>query len=90
MTSYSTPRTHAIAYRIWADCEMWGWNRTIAEIAESVDEPYHTVRAIIGHRRWTGRIKSMQTRQYDVSDKLFGSHFLSFDVPVHMILEQYT
>ena len=84
-----TPRTEAIAYRIYWHCDFWGWNRTIREIAESLGEPYHDVRAAIRAKKWSGRVKILHYRKSDVTEFLWGENALSNDVPMHMILEQY-
>lgn len=82
-------RKMALAYRIYCDCEMWGWNRTIREIAETVGEDYHRVRGVIGQKGWSGRVKIQHYRAADITNKLYGAHFLSEDVPAHMILDKY-
>lgn len=53
------PRSMALAYRIWADCQTHGWYRTIAEVADSLAEPERTVRGIIKAHGWQGRFRSV-------------------------------
>lgn len=61
------PRTMAIAFRIWANCQTHGWYRTIEEIAEAVGENWMTVRTIMVHRGWHRRTKSVSQRMIDTN-----------------------
>ena len=51
------PKSEALAYRIWAFCEPRGWNVTISEVADALNEPTTTVHNIMRHRRWSSRIR---------------------------------
>ncbi len=53
-----TPRGHAIAFRIWQLCKPLAWDCTLAEVAEAVDEPVATVRAVIKLKNWGGRLRT--------------------------------
>jgi hypothetical protein len=52
-----TPRTQALAYRIWAYAKPREWNVTIEEVADELRESPHSVRAVIQHRGWLDRIR---------------------------------
>ena len=54
-----TPRTHAIAYRIWAYAAPREWDVTIGEVAEALDLPMRTVQVICARRGWNGRMRFM-------------------------------
>ncbi|MFV0383662.1 hypothetical protein [Paracoccus sp. (in: a-proteobacteria)] len=58
-----SPKLNAAAYVIWVDAQAHGWDRTIAEIAESVDMSVARVSRVIGLRGWRGRVRSAQ--RYD-------------------------
>lgn len=51
------PKTEALAFRIWAYASRNGWNCTMAEIAEALDESKDRIRAIVVHRNWTNRLR---------------------------------
>ncbi|WP_372993877.1 hypothetical protein [Sulfitobacter sp.] len=53
-----TPRSHAIAFRIWQVCKPLAWDFTLAEVADALDEPVATVRAVIKLKGWGGRLRS--------------------------------
>ncbi|RNF35058.1 hypothetical protein [Paracoccus methylarcula] len=53
------PRTMALAYRIWANCQIHGWYRTIAEVADALGEPVSTIRTIVKARGWQGRFRAV-------------------------------
>ena len=52
-----TPRTQALAYRIWAHCEPIGWNCTHSECAEALGESSRRVAKIAGLRGWQDRFR---------------------------------
>lgn len=56
-----TPRGHAIAFRIWQFCRPLGWDCTLSEVAEELDLPIATVRAIIKLKNWGGRLRMTKT-----------------------------
>lgn len=55
-----TPRGHAIAFRIWQVCTPLAWDCTLAEVADALDEPVATVRAVIKLKNWGGRLRRTQ------------------------------
>ena len=50
----------ANAYRIWGFATPIGWNCTIPEVAEALDLPIGTVRAICAAKGWTGRLRPVK------------------------------
>lgn len=72
-----TPRTHAIAYRIWAYAAPREWDVTIGEVAEELDLPRRTVKSICIHRGWNERMRIMgladfQVRRHRVTGMVYG------------------
>ena len=53
-----TPRSEAIAFKIWAHCQPLGWNLTNAELADALDLPSARVRAVCQSKGWTTRLRS--------------------------------
>lgn len=51
------PKTEALAFRIWAYARRIGWDCTIAQLAEALDENIHRVRAVVVHKKWTRRLR---------------------------------
>lgn len=56
MTSRS-PKAEAAAYRIWCYAEPRGWNVSVTEIAEALDESPKRVGSICNHRGWLSRMR---------------------------------
>lgn len=56
-------RTNAAAFVIWRDCKDHGWNRTIAQIAETTGMSAPRVNRVLGLAGWRNRVRV--TRQYD-------------------------
>ena len=52
-----SPRTEAIAYRIWAFADPRGWDVTVADIAAALDLRNTSVQSICTVRRWHGRMR---------------------------------
>lgn len=59
------PATMALAYRIWGDCRLHGWARTVAEIAESLDEDAARVRRVAQLKGWLPRMRTTTCRDRD-------------------------
>jgi len=59
-----TPRGHAIAFRIWQYCQPRGWDCTLADVADALDEPFATVRAVIKLKNWGGRLRMTKTHYH--------------------------
>ena len=62
----TSPRTEALAYRIWAVANPRGWNMTCTEIADELDEPFGRVRAVMTAKRWLGRLRSSENHSIDM------------------------
>lgn len=50
-----TPRSQAIAFRIWAYCDPRGWGLTYNEIADETGAPLGAVVAVIKAKGWAAR-----------------------------------
>ena len=53
----TTPRTEAIAFRMWAYCEPLGWNCTFGEVAEHLGVNIKSVVSVATMRKWTDRMR---------------------------------
>jgi hypothetical protein len=53
-----SPRSEALAYRIWAHCGPLGWNTTIADVADALEAPYASVRVILARKGWIRRLRT--------------------------------
>jgi hypothetical protein len=51
------PKTHALAYRIWAYCEPLGWNVTIEDVAEALDVKEPRVLHVSKVKGWQTRFR---------------------------------
>jgi hypothetical protein len=56
-----SPRTMAMRYRIYCYANPKGWDVTIADIAEALDESRAGIRRVLTDAGWTDRIRA--TRQ---------------------------
>lgn len=56
-----TPRTKALAYRIWAYGEPRGWDCDTVEIAEALGESEKTVRQVCVVAGWNTRLRTSVT-----------------------------
>ena len=52
-----SPRSQALAYRIWGHCEPIGWNCTCGEIAEALGEDVKRVGVVAHHKGWNNRLR---------------------------------
>jgi hypothetical protein len=68
-----TPRSEALAYRIWACCEPRGWGMTLADCAEELGESILRVRAVAQHKGWATRFKATQSEEGYLAAH-FGDH----------------
>lgn len=66
-----TPRTQAIAYRIWAYCTPREWDCTIPEVAEAIDAPTRVVKSICQHRGWHHRLRGVGISPIDIPFLLY-------------------
>lgn len=52
-----SPRTEALAYRIWCYADPRGWDVTLHDVAEAVGCNYHTALNICRYKGWLGRTR---------------------------------
>lgn len=67
------PRTMALAYRIWGDCKLHGWDRSVAEIAESLGETEARIRRVAQIKDWLRHFRA--TADGHRSTPLVSAHF---------------
>lgn len=56
-----SPKSQALAFRIWAYCDPKSWDCTIAEIAEALDVHPSRVTQVVGAKDWRLRLRSDRT-----------------------------
>ena len=56
------PSTMTLAYRIWGNCRLHGWDRTVGEIAESLGEDEARVRRVAQLKDWLRRMRTTSDR----------------------------
>lgn len=67
-----TPRSEALAFRIWAYCHPLGWDTTVSDIADALDVDAGRVGKILKAKGWTQRLRASGR---DVArDAWFGGH----------------
>ena len=52
-----SPRTHALRFRIWQHCEPRGWDVTVREIADALDESVGTISNTLKLAGWLNRVR---------------------------------
>ena len=52
------PRTHALAFRIWAYADPLGWNCTIREVAEQLGVSFGSVKNTAASKSWLERFRA--------------------------------
>lgn len=72
-----TPRTQALAFRIWQYCTPRGWDCTYAEIAEALNVDARAVGAIAQSRGWRNRLR-VAARNMDYRGQMKTAHFGGF------------
>ena len=60
MTKLS-PRSEALAFRIWAYCQGVEWNCTVREIADALEASVHSVSSVIGFKSWHDRLRTPES-----------------------------
>lgn len=55
------PKTETLKYRIWAYASPRGWDVTLREIADALDEPMGRVRRTMAIARWSDRVRVMRS-----------------------------
>lgn len=69
----TTPRTHAIAYRMWGYCEPRGWNCTFNEVAEHLGVSPRVASSIAIIFKWSDRFRgNAETAYYRAATLGFG------------------
>jgi hypothetical protein len=68
-----TPRSEALAFRIWAYANPLGWDCSAKDIAEALGETWHRVVKVLQLKGWSHRIRR-DSAEYGV-----GSGYLDFD-----------
>lgn len=53
-----SPRSEALAYRIWAYANPLGWDCTLSELSEALDAKFASVRNVVSMKGWIGRLRS--------------------------------
>ena len=75
-----TPRSHTLAYRIWAHCEPIGWDITNADLAKSLGEPAGRVNGVVMRKGWHHRLRgTFHMEQY------YGLFVRSYAVPLTIL-----
>ena len=54
-----SPKSEALAFRIWQYATPREWNVTLAEIADHLDESIDRVRGVVVAKKWFGRVRAM-------------------------------
>lgn len=60
----ANPKSEALAFRIWAYASPLGWDCTINDIAEELDEKVRRVGRICQNKGWLSRLR----REYSADD----------------------
>jgi hypothetical protein len=55
----TSPKAHALRFRIWQFAAPREWDVTTAEIAEALGEPWQRVRNALAHAGWAGRVRGL-------------------------------
>lgn len=84
------PKSEALAFRIWAHARALGWNCSIAELAEALNENINRVRAIVVHKKWTNRLRVSEkfvSREIDTRRNYLATEVASQTNSVHFDVE---
>jgi hypothetical protein len=75
-----SPRTEALAFRIWSHCQPIEWDITVPDLADALDEPTNRVRTVVNLKGWQTRLRSVKARDEDS-----GAHMRNaFDGPTYL------
>ena len=70
-----SPRSEALAFRIWAYAEPKGWDVLLADVARDLNVDVARVKWVVVAKRWSGRFRALRC-----SDPEFGANRLcSYD-----------
>lgn len=56
-----SPRTQALAFRIWAECQSHGWERTAGDIADHLNETPARIARVARAKGWTSLLRGSGT-----------------------------
>ena len=85
-----TPRSEALAYRIWAYAKPREWNVTLAEIADALGESHKRVLAICRIKKWLDRVRvSPNAYSIDKTRVLPGHQRIGFNDVARDIIAHY-
>lgn len=56
-----SPRTEALAYRIWAYAEPRGWDVSINDIADALDVTVRRCGKVCATKGWTSRLRASRS-----------------------------
>jgi hypothetical protein len=73
------PRTERIAAAIHYYAKPLGWDCTIADLAEATGESWRTIRGVLQHKGWLGRVRMNSKtweRNLDVGSHV-GGHYIA-------------
>jgi hypothetical protein len=59
-----SPRTEALAYRVWAHCTPLGWDCTVKQCADALGVSWQSVRDAAKAKGWLHRFRSSQPGSY--------------------------
>lgn len=62
-----TPRTEAIAFRLWAFASPRGWDCTPLEAADALGEPWRSIAVAIRCKGWATRFRTTQHHSFDIT-----------------------
>ena len=54
-----SPKSEALAFRIWAYAEPKGWDVLLADVASDLNVDVVRVRWVVGAKQWSGRFRGL-------------------------------
>ena len=60
-----TPAVMALRFRIWAIAAPKGWDMTLAEVADALDEDFRRVAGVVRYAGWLPRFRTTTRRAID-------------------------
>ena len=61
-----SPKTEALAFRIWAHCQPLGWDTDVREIADHLGVSFQQVAGICRSKGWSNRLRVRYDGTYRV------------------------
>lgn len=74
-----SPQSEALAFRIWAYAEPFGWNVTASQIADALGVSYQRIAGICRRKGWLGRLRAPMSRgpvRPGIEGSIFGSQIM--------------